>query len=167
MSEAEIIQAVRQLAADLNDLGASPVTKSMAAKLLRTKVGEATGGPLTQWWNRETDERRKDVLRDIIKHVVKAGYMLDPDKIQAAADKLPKLCDRLETATAKTPKPSRVKPDHPITTWMATHRHKYADATAAVKAYSEIHGGNPDTLYQNYNNDKRKKTPKARSKKRQ
>lgn len=66
----------------------------------------------------------------------------------------------------KKTKASRVQPDHKVTVWMKTNLHKYANATEAIKAYSEIHGGNPKTLYQNYNNDKRKKAPESRSKKR-
>ncbi len=98
MNEAEIITALRVLAGDVADLGPSPITKASALALLSSKPTNA--GPLVQWFNRETDPRRKMVLDELIRLTVRAGYIHDAAAIAEATDRLSALVDRVDDAPA-------------------------------------------------------------------
>ncbi|HBJ38827.1 MAG TPA: hypothetical protein DDZ51_29590 [Planctomycetaceae bacterium] len=99
MNENEIIAALRVLAADITDLGPSPITKDAAMKLLRTEP--LKGGVLVQWFNRESDPRRKKILRELIGLTVRAGIVHDAAAIAKATDQLSALVDRIDDTTAE------------------------------------------------------------------
>lgn len=92
MDEAEIVLAVRQLAVDLRALVPGALDKSEAYQLLLSVPGK--GGPLVQWFNRESDQQRKRVISDILGHMARASYQQKSDFYNSAAE-LEKLCDRL------------------------------------------------------------------------
>ena len=93
MDEAEIILAVRQLAADLRELVPGTINESKAYQRLLSVPGK--GGPLTQWYNRESDQQRKRVISDILGHMARASYKQKTEFYNSSADELEKLCDRL------------------------------------------------------------------------
>jgi hypothetical protein len=94
MDETEIISAVRQLAVDLRELVPGALEKSDAFKQLQSVPGK--GGPLVQWFNRETDAQRKRVISEIMGHMARASYQQKPEFYKSAADDLEALCDRLQ-----------------------------------------------------------------------
>jgi hypothetical protein len=96
MNEAEVIAALRILVSDIAELGKSPITKDSAMTLLESS--SAGGGPLVQWFNRETDPRRKKVLRELIRLTVRAGYIHDGAAIAEATEQLSALVDRVDDA---------------------------------------------------------------------
>lgn len=94
MDETEIVLAVRQLAVDLRELTPGALENSQAYKQLQSVPGK--GGPLVQWFNRETDAQRKRVISDIMGHMARASYQQKPEFYKSAADDLEELCDRLQ-----------------------------------------------------------------------
>jgi hypothetical protein len=56
-------------------------------------------------------------------------------------------------------KPSRVRPDHPVTKWYRQHKNKYKTQKLAVEAYVEIHSGNYIKLYNALRNDLKNHPP--------
>jgi hypothetical protein len=102
MTEAEILATVRQLASDLRDLAPGcKVTQCEAYKMLESQPGK--GGPLMQWFNKETDQQRKNIISDILGHFARAAYQQKPEFNQNAADQLMKLCDRLHPRVVAPP----------------------------------------------------------------
>lgn len=96
MTELEIIKAVRLLASDLRDFGASPITKASALELLTNASKDVGGGPLNRWCISLTDRRQKLLGRELLSLVVQAGYLHWGARMQEAVDRLPILCDQLE-----------------------------------------------------------------------
>lgn len=94
MDETEIVLAVRRLAVDLREFVPGGLEKSQAFKQLQSIPGK--GGPLVQWFNRETDPLRKRVISDIMGHMARASYQQKPEFYKLAADDLEALCDRLQ-----------------------------------------------------------------------
>ena len=94
MNEAEVILIVRQLAVDVRTLSPGEMMAGAAYKSLLSVPGK--GGPLTQLFNRETDQRRKRIISDILGHVARASHQQKPEYYQTIASELEKLCDRMD-----------------------------------------------------------------------
>jgi hypothetical protein len=94
MNDAEIVLNVRQLADDLRTLPPNEKLTSAAYKNLASQPGK--GGPLTQWFNRETDLRKKRIISDIMGYIARASYQQKPEYFEATANDLEKLCDRMD-----------------------------------------------------------------------
>ncbi len=94
MNESEIVLAVRQLAIDLRSHAPAAINTSDAFNLLQSIPGK--GGPLIQWFNRESNQERKRIISDILGHVARASYQQKSEAEKLASDKLEELCDRLE-----------------------------------------------------------------------
>ncbi len=95
MNEDEILSTVRQLAVELRELPpGSKVTNCEAYQRLQSQPGK--GGPLMQWFNRESVQSRKNIISDILGHFARTAYQQKPEFNQNAANELIKLCDRLQ-----------------------------------------------------------------------
>ena len=94
MNKLDIIKALRQLDRDIRELGQSPITKR-SAKALLSSDRDGKGGPLVQWFNSESDERTKAMIREVIGLVTQAGFVGREDKIPQAAKQMGPLVDRL------------------------------------------------------------------------
>ncbi len=102
MNEDEILSTVRQLAAELRELPVGgKVTSCEAYRRLQSQPGK--GGPLMQWFNRELDQARKNIISNILGHFARTAYQQKPEFNQNAADELLKLCDRLQPPVAPPP----------------------------------------------------------------
>ena len=94
MNDAEIVLRVRELAVDLRNLAPGALTTSEAYQSLASVPGK--GGPLTQWFNRETNPSRKRILSDLMGHVARVSYQQKAEFYQTTATDLEALCDRLD-----------------------------------------------------------------------
>lgn len=95
MKDAEILTNVRQLAEDLREMTPAQVlAESTAYKSLASVPGK--GGALTQWFNRETNAKRKRVISEMMGLIARASYQQTPEFFQTTANELDELCSRLD-----------------------------------------------------------------------
>lgn len=98
MNEVDIVACVRRLAVDLRTLTPAEMMDGAAFKSLASVPGK--GGPLTQWFNRESVQPRKRIISDLMGLIARTSYQQKPEFYQTAANDLEKLCDRLDGVEA-------------------------------------------------------------------
>jgi hypothetical protein len=99
MTEIEVLTAVRQVAEELSQLGPGErVINSEAYRKLQSQPGK--GGPLMQWFNRETEQSRKMIISEILGHFARTAYQQKPEFNQNAASELRRLCNLLHPLVA-------------------------------------------------------------------
>lgn len=105
MTETEVLTAVRQLAHELDQLAPGErVTNSEVYRNLQSQPGK--GGPLMQWFNRETIQSRKNVISDILGHFARTAYQQKPEFNKNAAQELRRLCDLLQPLVVEVSEPA-------------------------------------------------------------
>lgn len=97
MNKQEILTALKRLATDLSELHSGDVLKLDTYSLLDHAMDEP-GGVLVRWFNGESDQRTKALLRAAIRIVVKAG--VKQENVQANGVELLRLVERLESKPA-------------------------------------------------------------------
>lgn len=97
-----------------------------------------------------------DLTMTACRRIAVALEASDVDPVQFVVDAKIEI-DGLTERTKTLIKPSRQKPEHPITKWVRRYRSKYASNTDAVRAYLETHDGKYATVLQDLKNDLRKK----------
>ena len=134
MKRKSAIRVCLTLAKDLRELELSEIQKSTAIRLI------GSDGVLVVWFNKETRDSQRRILKKLIYYVTQGGYVqkLDPAK---AAEQIENLCARLDV------KEQPIRTPKPVTKYVFENRQKYKNDSDAVRAFIQFHGGNFDNLY--------------------